>query len=171
MKAYIDATVLIALGNIGELDRLSVFDAEPVMLSAVREAVTTEPAGTALDQAVASGILSRQPDPPEQRLQGSASILEDPIDTADVHLIAAVLDARSEDRSVAVISDDRRVRTVARGLGATVTCTIGVIVRGVEAGLDPESAKSLIRRLDEQGLHMTARLWDRAFDLIDSPVE
>ncbi|WP_254524428.1 DUF3368 domain-containing protein [Natrinema caseinilyticum] len=66
-----------------------------------------------------------------------------------------------------VVSDDRRVRTVARGLGATVTGTIGVIVRATEEGLPESDAKAIVRRLDEHGLHMTAELRDTANELVD----
>jgi hypothetical protein len=50
------------------------------------------------------------------------------------------------------------VRTTARRLGATVTGTIGVVVRVVEDGLDQEEAYDLIQRIDSHGLHMTGRL-------------
>ena len=70
-----------------------------------------------------------------------------------------------------VVSDDRRVRTVARGLGATVTGTIGVLVRAVEEGLSEADAKTIVRRLDDYGLHMTAELRAGAIDLIESAAE
>ncbi|WP_207891154.1 DUF3368 domain-containing protein [Natrarchaeobius oligotrophus] len=84
-----------------------------------------------------------------------------------MRLIAAVLAHEDADDSVAIVSDDRRVRTVARGLGATVTGTVGVIVRAVEEGLSPNEAKAIVRRVDEHGLHMTAELRDKAIELVD----
>jgi len=44
MRVYVDATTLIALGTVGELDLLGNFDGEVVVLPAVRDEVTTEPA-------------------------------------------------------------------------------------------------------------------------------
>lgn len=171
MKAYLDATVLIALGTIGELDRVAVFDAEPTVVPAVRDEVTTEPARTALDRAIATGTMTAQARPSETALREAAAILDDPDQSADVELVAAVLDDLEADAPVAVVSDDRRVRTIARGLGATVTGTIGVVVRAVEDGLDPEAGETLIRRLDQHGLHMTASLRERAVELIDEAAE
>ncbi|WP_254531080.1 hypothetical protein [Natrinema gelatinilyticum] len=57
-------------------------------------------------------------------------------------------------------------RTVARGLGATITGTIGTVGRTVQEGLPENDAKVVVRRVDEHGLHMTAELRDRANELI-----
>ena len=94
-------------------------------------------------------------------------ILGEPAVNGDVRLIGAVLAETAAAESVAVISDARRVRTVADGLGAQVTGTIGVLVRAVEAGLPPAEAHDLVDRLDTHGLHMTAQLRSKAIALID----
>jgi len=52
----------------------------------------------------------------------------------DVAIIGHVIRQHRNDGAVAVLSDDRRVRRVAEGLGATVTGTIGVVVRAVSDG-------------------------------------
>jgi hypothetical protein len=71
-----------------------------------------------------------------------------------------------------VVSDDRRVRTVARGLGATVTGTVGVLVRGVrERELSAEDGKELVRRVDSRGLHMTGELREKAYELVEDAAE
>lgn len=98
-------------------------------------------------------------------------LLGDPEYTGDVRLLAHLLAGLAADRSVALISDDRRLRTVSRGLGIQVTGTIGVVIRAVDEGLGPDEAKALVRRLDSQGLHMTGELRDSAFDLIDGTKE
>lgn len=72
-----------------------------------------------------------------------------------------------EDRSIGIVSDDRRVRTVARGLGTTVTGTIGVIVRAVEEGLSPQAARDLLEQIDTHGLHMAASFRQEGSELID----
>ena len=77
----------------------------------------------------------------------------------------------AEVRPVGVVSDDQRVRTTARGLGAIVTGTVGVIVRAVEEGLDRETAYDLITQIDSHGLHMTGSLREKAYSLIDEAAE
>lgn len=171
MNAYLDATVLIALGSIGELERLSMLEATPVVGSVVRAEVTTEPARTAVGRAIESGILTESSSPTRDRLDEARAVLGESEDSADVHLVAAVLGDHRQDEPVAVISDDRRVRTVARGLGVPVTGTVGVVVRAVGEGLDPDEAKTIVRRLDQHGLHMTASLRERANELIDEATE
>lgn len=167
---YVDATTLIALGTVGELELLREFSGTVVLVPSVRSAVTTEPARANLDRfcrdpevetTVPTTVSSTASHTEEaQRILGET-------DTGDVDLVAAVLAHSDQDEQVAVISDDRRVRTVADGLGATVTGTIGVIVRGVEAGLSPDEATAILRRVDSHGLHLTGELRETATDLID----
>ena len=57
------------------------------------------------------------------------------------------------------------MRTTARGLGATVTGTVDVVVRAVKDGLD--QAYDLIQQIDSHGLHMTGSLRETAVELID----
>jgi len=88
-------------------------------------------------------------------------------DGYEVDVNAAVSGYTVDDQLVGIVSDDQRVRTTARGLGATVTGTVGVVVRDVKDGLDQEEAYDLIQRIDSHGLHMTGRLRETAFELID----
>jgi len=169
MFSYVDATILIALGVVGELDALETFDRTPILLTTVETEVTTEPARTNLERAHERGVLRRRPSDIEFDDEQAQVVLEESEVTGDVRLVAAVLahtDARDD---VAVVSDDRRVRTVARGLGAEVTGTIGVLVSAVDAGIyDVNRAKQLVRLLDEHGLHMTAELREKADELIEN---
>lgn len=168
---YVDASPLIALGTVGELGRLTVFDGTPVVLPAVREEVTTEPAGTNLERFLdRPDVRARAPTAPLDDDRAKA-ILDEPEVNGDVRLVSAVLAHAAQDEPVAIVSDDRRVRTVARGLGAQVTGTIGTIVRAVEEGLEEAAAKSLVRQVDEQGLHMTGELRETADRLIEDAVE
>lgn len=171
MSAYVDASVLIGLGTVGELDRLSVLTADVVVLPGIRDEVTTEPARTAVQEVIDTEVLAAGFVPDGDLLREAASILDEPETTADAQLIAAVLGHRRREEPVAVVSDDGRVRTVARGLGATVSGTVGVVVRAVDEGLDPAEAKAIVRRLDQHGLHMTANLRQRAEDLIHEAIE
>lgn len=163
-----DATTLISLGTVGELDLVAQFEGSLVVPPLVRDEVTTEPARTNLSRFVdehdvrtelSSGVRDRIPQ--------AADVLDETTENGDVQLLAAVLARTDEDRPVGVVSDDRRVRTTARGLGATVTGTVGVVVRAVEEGLAPDDARNVIDRVDSHGLHMTGSLRERAHDLID----
>ena len=59
------------------------------------------------------------------------------------------------------------MRTTARGLGTTVTGTVGVVVRAVEVGLDREEAHTLVSQIDSHWLHTTGSLRETAVELID----
>lgn len=175
MAIYVDATTLIALGDAGHLALLDHFDGQCVVPETVVSEVTTQPASTrteALIDSDAEGESSRA------RLQDSAEIPQQHLDTAmevlgesdingDTEIIASVLWLRDRGDTVAIVSDDRRVRTVAGDFGATVTGTVGVVVRAVHEGMTGEEAKSIVREIDSQGLHLTGELRDTAFDLID----
>lgn len=171
MNAYLEASVLIALGTVGELDRLGALDASPVVLPSVAEEVTTEPARSAVERAVEAGPLIEAPTPDREFIREAATILDDPEGTADVELLGAVLETMDDSESAVLVSDDRRLRTVARGLGAAVTGTIGVLVHAVDEGLNSDEAKAIVRRVDQHGLHMTAGLRERANELIDEAAD
>lgn len=166
MTIVLDATTLISLGTIGELDLLTTFSGDLVVLPAIQAEVTTEPARTNLERFIETHALTTSEDAAAEHLSAAKTVLDEAETTGDVWLLAAVLGHTAADRPVAVVSDDRRVRTTARGLGATVTGTIGVVVSAVDAGLDPADARRLDDRLDDHGLHMTGSLRAKADDLI-----
>ena len=172
---YVDATTLIALGTVGELDLLSAFAGTIVVVSAVRAEVTTQPAETNLDRFCdrddVETAIATDEDSRAEHAELARSILGASDVDGDVVLVAAVLAHTDADERVAVVSDDRRVRTVAGGLGATVTGTIGAIVRAVEAGLPEAEAKTILRRVDSHGLHLTAELRETADELIEDAGE
>jgi len=143
---------------------LGRFDGDPVVLPAVSAEVTTEPARTALERWREAASIRSEP-PIDLEPNRGRAVLGDADVSADAWLLAAVL-AHAE-QPVGLVSDDRRLRTVARGLGATVTGTIGVVVRALETGVSAADGTQLIRRLDEHGLHMTAELRATAIDLVE----
>jgi len=165
MNIYVDATTLISLGTVGELELLTNFDGDTVVLPAVLDEVTTEPARTNLNHFVESNEVSQVTD--VAGVNEAKRVLGAEEENGDVQIVAAVL---SNDE-VAVVSDDRRVRTVAEGFGATVTGTVGVIVRAVDEGMPPEEANEIVERVDEHGLHMTAELREKAYELIETAAE
>lgn len=179
MKILLDATTLIAFGRVGELDLLLEFDGDPVVLPAVRREVTSEPASTNVGNFVQhEHVLTGERLPFSN--EGPDEVVRPIVDRAtetlgeseysgDVELVTAVMHELDADGSdPAVISDDRRVRTVCRGLGATVTGTVGIVIRAVEErGMTSEEGKGLVRRIDGHGLHMTGELRETAYELIE----
>lgn len=163
MSVYLDATTLIALGSVDELDLLTAFDRDLVVLDSVSEEVTSEPARTALRQFQEARELGTSKSVDEAVVERARETLGETERNGDVELIARVL--AYDD--IGVVSDDQRVRTTARTLGATVTGTIGVVVRAVSAGrITADEGKELVRRLDSHGLHLTGELREQADDLI-----
>lgn len=97
------------------------------------------------------------------------TVLDDDPITGDAAVIASVIDA---DGTIGVVSDDERIRTIASGLGADVTGTIGVVVHAVRRGqIAADDAKGLVRDIDRRGLHMTGSLRDTADRLIDGAAD
>lgn len=171
---YVDATTIIALGTIGELELLKVFSGTTVVLPAVRAEVTTQPAEANLKQFCEQDVVATAAPLDgglEEYTDRARSILNTTVENGDVVLVAAVLGHTDIDEQVAVVSDDRRVRTIGEGLGATVTGTIGVIVRAVEEGRPKEEAKAILRQVDSHGLHLTAELRETAAELIEEASE
>jgi len=121
-QLYGDATVLIALGRVGELDLLTSFKTPLIILPTIQREVTTQPAAANLERFCEQpGVLTEPPLTLDD--ERAMAILDEETVTGDVRLIAAVHAHTAADESVAVVSDDRRVRTVADGLGAQVTGT------------------------------------------------
>ena len=167
MRVYLDATTLIALGSVDALALLNVLDSEIVVLDRISSEVTTEPAQTALRQFREETDLGSSTAVDDSSIEQAQTMLGEQAQNGDVALIARVLAHDGDD--IAIVSDDQRVRTIARALGATVTGTVGIVVRAVTAGeLTAEKAKDLVRRLDSHGLHMTGELRERADELIDN---
>ncbi|MDZ7730977.1 MAG: hypothetical protein U5K37_08765 [Natrialbaceae archaeon] len=165
---YVDATTLIALGSVGELAVLTALSGTLTIVPDIRAEVTTQPARENLDQFCArDDVVTAVDSSVGACMDRARSILDAAERTGDVVLFAAVLAHTDADESVAIVSDDRRVRTVADGLGATVTGTIGVIVRAVADGRSAAEARELVRRIDSRGLHLTAELRETAETLID----
>lgn len=147
---YVDATTLIALGTVGELELLTAVQTPLFVLSTIRAEVTTQPAAANVESFLRSEFVRTEPpitvdDKRAMEVLGETSV------NGDMHLVGAVLAYTAAGDSVAAVSDDRRVRTVADGFGATVG-TIGVPVWAVEADLSPEDARRIVRAIDNIGL-------------------
>lgn len=172
MRVLVDATTLIALGSVGELDLLAELDGSLVVPPAVADEVTTEPAATNLDSFCEEYVVATDSVEPEWAVERAAEMLDEPSGVGDVRLVAGVLADTDRDDPVGVVSDDRRVRTVSHGLGATVTGTVGVLVRGVEErGLSAAEGRELVERVDSHGLHMTGELREKAYKLVEDAAD
>jgi len=91
-------------------------------------------------------------------------------DGYEVDVNAAVSGYTVDDQLVGIVSDDQRVRTTARRLGASVTGTIGVVVRAVKDRLGREKVHTLVQQIDSHGTYMTGTLRDAAIKRIDGPL-
>ncbi len=166
---FVDATPLYDLGQIGELELLAVFDGDLVIPQAVIDEITVEPAATNLARFLDENTVETNPDVGEF-LDDAAQLLDSSAETSDAALIAGLLAARDRGEESGFVSDDRRLRAVADGLGATVTSTFGVTTRAaVDSKYFPATqAKRVIRRTDHHGVQMTGRLREQAIGEVDS---
>lgn len=166
---FVDGTPLYDLGQIGELELLTVLDGSLVIPQAVVEEITVEPAATNLARFLEENPVETNPDV-QAYLDDAAQLLDTAPEASSTALIAGVLGARDRGEECGFVSDDRRLRAVADGLGATVTGTFGVTTRAaVDSKYFPATqAKRVIRRTDHHGLQMTGRLRERAIGEVDS---
>jgi len=168
MAIYVDATPLYDLGQIGEHELLASFEAELVIPQRVIDEITVEPAATNLERLLDEQPVETDPDI-EAWIDDAKRLLDATEETSDVALIACLLAARDRDEEAVLVSDDRRLRALAEGLGATVTGTFGLTAR---ASMDDKyfsvtQAKRVIRRTDHHGLQMTGQLRERAIGEVD----
>lgn len=174
----VDATTLISLGQVGALDLLLSFDRAILIEGEVLDEVSTEPARTNVDDLLTKDAVEvnrgasdafdgdAEADQKAKKLLGEADV------NGDVRIIADVIRAEQKNDERLVVSDDKRVRTVADSLGATVTGTVGVIVRAVtDRGMTSGEGKDLVRRVDSHGLHMTGELREKAYEMVEEAAE
>lgn len=168
-RIYVGPTTVYSLGQVGELSLLNSFDGDIVIPDRVAEESTVQPTKTNLEDLFDGDDFERTTDDGE--IERARHLLGEKDVGAAVSVIAGVLAHRDpEDRSaVAVISEDRTVRRMARGLGAEVTSSFGVVVRATleDKYLSPSQAKRIVRRIDQHGMHLTGELRERAVGEID----
>lgn len=163
---YVGPVPLVRLGAVGRLDLLSSLPGTPLVPLTVRPQVATEPARTNLRRALDRTELRTDIPGDGDYDDRAREVLDEPDTTGDVRLVAAVLEHADLDRDITLVADDRRVRTVARGLGASVTGTVGVLVGAVEEGLPAAEGRELVREVDGHGLHATGELREAAEELV-----
>jgi predicted nucleic acid-binding protein len=155
---------------VGELDLLDHFDGRLVVPEVVVEAVTTEPARTGLAEYLDGADVSQSV--PAKAHERASEMLESDPESYEAALLAGVLaHADPDDRTaVAVVSEDRRVRRLAEGLGAAVTSSVGVVTRAAteDKYLSRTQAKRIVRRMDRSGVVMTGEMRERVVGEIES---
>jgi predicted nucleic acid-binding protein len=162
MRVYVDVTPLFNLGMVGETDLLDSLAGELVVPDAVAAEVDVEPAATNLASLVEGSPVDTDPAVEPYRGQ-AADLLDDDPGTVDVAIIAGVLaerDAADGTPVCGLVSDDRRLRRLADGLGASVASTFAVVVQSaLEDKYFPASqAKRVLQRMDGHGLVTTGPL-------------
>ena len=168
-RVFVDATTLVALGQVGELQLLDSFEGRLSVPESVRAEVTAEPARTNLDRFLDENDVGAGPVDTEWHDE-ALQVLGEPEANGDTDLVEGVLaaienrDDADRDSPVGLVSDDRRLRTVAEGLGATVTGTFGVVVRAaaVDRYFSATQAKRVVRRIDSHGTHLTGEMREQA---------
>ena len=164
-RIYVGPTPLVALGTVGETDLLGAFDGDVVIPEAAAGEVSIEPATTNMEKAIADGVAARESIETDHAERASAILGADrPVFESRLlePVLAATMDEQPEHygSQIGIVTDDRRLRTVAEGLGATVTGTFGTVVRAASQDkyLKTTQAKRIIRRIDSHGLHLTGEL-------------
>jgi hypothetical protein len=99
-------------------------------------------------------------------LDRARKVLGDDAPTASAAVVAGLIAHQDPgDRTaVAVVSEDRRLRRVGQGLGASVTSSFGVVIRAAlsDPSIKPGHVKRIVKRMDGNGLHMTGEWRARA---------
>jgi predicted nucleic acid-binding protein len=160
---HVGPTSVYELGQIGELELLEWFDGALVVPEAVRTEITTEPAATNLDRLLDEKSVITSVRPEVRQRAGDALGIEP--EGYEAALLAGLFDdSIDDDREIPVISDDRRLRGLAEGLGASITGSFGVVVRAAieDKYLSPAEAKRIVSRMDDNGVQLTGQLRSRA---------
>lgn len=156
---HVGPTSLYNLGQVGELQLLEWFDGAIVLPEAVQREITTQPAKTNMERFIeeASVITSVRPEVCE-RVADALGI--DPEGYEAALLGGLFDDSMDETESILVVSDDRRLRALAEGLGAAVTGSFGVVVRAAveDKYLSAAAAKRIVSRMDKHGVQLTGEL-------------
>jgi len=163
-RIYVGPTSLYALGQVGELDLLKSFDGRLVVPEVVERQVTTEPARSALEKFLGdTDVSTAVPDAAREQAVAVIGIDEG---THEAAMLAGVIaHADPNDRhAVAVVSEDRRVRRIAEGLGGAVTSCFGVVTRAAaeDKYLSRSQARRIVRRIDANGIQMTGEMRSQA---------
>ena len=102
MKRYLDATTLIALGEVGELDLLTTLDGRLCILSSVEDEVTTEPADSNLRRSMTripvslSGVSVDTFDETQEAKEEARRILGEDEMSGDLAMVTVIVKLESK---------------------------------------------------------------------------
>lgn len=163
-RIYVGPTSLYALGQVGELDLLRSFDGRLVVPDVVSEQVTTEPARSAVQTFLDETDVSTAV--PERAYDQATDVVGIEAGTHEAAMLAGVIAHSDPDdrHAVAVVSEDRRVRRIAEGLGGAVTSCFGAVARAAteDKYLSRSQARRIVRRIDANGIQMTGEMRSQA---------
>jgi predicted nucleic acid-binding protein len=140
----VNASPLIALGKVGQLDLLRLLSEDVLLPEPVVQEILAGPEGDPARSAIAAGWGHRVPADTI-----SPQVLEWSLGTGE----SAVLSVALEDRGRRAVLDDAEGRRCARTQGIPVIGTLGVVLRARKAGLIP-AAVDVIRVLRFSGLFL-----------------
>lgn len=163
--AVADATVLIYLAKLGELDRLERrFDAVLVP-AAVHEEVVERGRAEGYRDALAVEAAADDGLEVVSLADDVAATAERLRDTADLGRGEAAAIALAQARAARCLTDDHAARTTAAAVGVEVGGTIYVLLDALDAGtLSYDEYVRLIDGLSDAGFRMSASLYRRALD-------
>lgn len=163
-RIYVGPTALYDLGMVGELELLTSLAGTLVVPEEVAAEITVEPARTALEAFIEDTPVETATD--VAALDKARKVLGDDAPTASAAVVAGLIGHRDPDdrTAVAVVSEDRRLRRVGQGLGASVTSSFGVVIRAAlsDPSIKPGHVKRIVKRIDGHGLQMTGEMRERA---------
>lgn len=140
-----DASPLIALADIGELDILKNLYQSILITDVVRREIQVD-----LPEWIS---ISTEYDPQKQKL------LELELDPGEASAIALALNKTSS----RIILDEQKGRSVAQRLGLKVTGTLGIIIKSKEEGLI-RAGKPILEKLETHGFWLSEKLKKEILD-------
>lgn len=143
-----DASPLIALENIGELDLLQKFYERILITEIIRKEV----------QAHLPEWIEISTEYDKKQFQ----VLKLELDPGEASAIALAL----EHPNLSIIIDESKGRSVAKRLGLKVTGTIGLIIKAKEQGWI-ESGKVILDKLEKHGFWLSNRLRKQLLDRLN----
>ncbi len=161
MKVLVDASTLIALANIGELDLLKKYNEQISITGKIKEEFSRgEGAGyTRLENTIGDWI-DVLPAPEEDHYSGLKGL-----DSGERSILSY---AKSVDDDIVLILDEKEARAAAKAEGFDFTGTLALIVYLSENGsISKEKGREIVKKLAKSEFGMTVGLYDWALEKLD----
>lgn len=161
MKVLVDASTLIALANIGELDLLKKYNGRISITEKVKEEFSRGEGAeyTRLENTIGDWI-DVLPTPEEDHYSELKGL-----DSGERSILSY---AKSIDDDIVLILDEKEARAVAKAEGFDFTGTLGLIVYLSENGsISKEKGREIVKKLAKSEFRMTVGLYDWALEKLD----